>query len=206
MVIFYLIILILALVGIRYKKDGFWSDYIAKEQCNSIKGIFILVVFMRHVVPYITKAGYELSSVTDKLYVVGNTLIGQLLVVMFLFYSGYGIMESVKKKGSTYVASMPRKRLLGTLLNFDVAVCCFALLSLALGINFTAQKFALSLIGWESLGNSNWYIFDILVCYALAYIFFKIRPMAGKVWGRILLLPVHCRYIDFRTAEEGVVV
>lgn len=32
----------------------------------------------------------------------------------------------------------------------------------------------LSLIGWESVGNSNWYIFVILVLYALSYLAFRV--------------------------------
>jgi len=111
-------------------------------------------------------------------------------------------MESVKKKGSAYVASMPRRRLLGTLLNFDVAVCSFALLNLVLGIEFTAQKFALSLTGWESLGNSNWYIFDILVCYTLAYIFFKMRPKAGISWGGQFILLIFLFIVAILILEQ----
>ena len=42
---------------------------------------------------------------------------GQLVVVMFLFYSGYGIGESYKKKGVNYVQQMPVHRILTTLLN-----------------------------------------------------------------------------------------
>lgn len=57
----------------------------------------------------------------------------QLVVVMFLFYSGYGVGESFKRKGDGYVKSMPRHRILATLLNFDVAVIVFILLGLALG-------------------------------------------------------------------------
>lgn len=31
----------------------------------------------------------------------------------------------------------------------------------------------LAFTGWESIGNSNWYIFCILVCYALSWLSFK---------------------------------
>lgn len=55
-----------------------------------------------------------------------------------------------------------------------VGVCCFALLQIALGNEFAIKKFALSLICWDSLGNSNWYIFCILWCYLFSYVAYKL--------------------------------
>ena len=31
-----------------------------------------------------------------------------------------------------------------------------------------------SMIAWDGVGNSNWYIFDILVCYAMTYVVAKL--------------------------------
>lgn len=118
--ILYVSIVMLALISVKYKKEGYWHDYIDKEQCNVIKGIFILVVFVKHVVPYITKAGYEFSSYGDLVYKAFHIFIGQLLVAMFFFYSGYGISESVRLKGNDYVGTIPKKRVFNTLLNFEL--------------------------------------------------------------------------------------
>lgn len=41
---------------------------------------------------------------------------------VFLFYSGYGIMESIKNKGEKYISTVPKKRILNVLVNFDIAV------------------------------------------------------------------------------------
>ena len=78
--------------------------------------------------------------------------------------------ESYKRKGAVYVRKMPRKRLLTTLLNFDVAVLVFVVLGLLLGSTLSIRQILLSLVGWESVGNSNWYIFVILLCYLETYV------------------------------------
>lgn len=85
MIILYVLILILALYGIRYKTNGFYDDYLGKEQCNAIKGIFVFVVFFRHIVPYIEVAGYKFDGLFDKAFIIVDSYVGQLLVVMFLF-------------------------------------------------------------------------------------------------------------------------
>lgn len=99
---------------------------------------------------------------------------GQLIVTMFLFYSGYGIAESITRKGKTYVDQMLAKRIFPVWINFCIAVFAFAIMNLILSINMEWKQFFLSLICWKSIGNSNWYIFIILICYINAYIVFKL--------------------------------
>lgn len=189
MVIFYIIILVLALWKLTYKINGFYDDYLNKEQCNAIKGIFILTVFVRHCIPYLIRSGYESSSWLFELYNVINGFLGQLIVVMFLFYSGYGVMESIKQKGNGYLKSFPKKRILGTLLNFDVAVICFLVMDTILGLHYPTSQICLSIIAWESIGNSAWYIFVILLCYLFTFLcFYKSRDYKKSCWVLLISL------------------
>jgi hypothetical protein len=57
-------------------------------------------------------------------------------------------------------------------LNFDVAVMVFVIVDLCMGVKLEIGKVGLSLVCWESVGNSNWYIFDILLCYSLFWLVF----------------------------------
>lgn len=96
--------------------------------------------------------------------------LGQLMVVMFLVYSGFGIIESYKKKKSAYLTGFLRKRVLKTLVHFDIAVAVFIILALILGHEYSTGDYLLSWTGWTSVGNSNWFIFDIIVLYLLTYV------------------------------------
>lgn len=170
----YLIVLVLVLTSVRY--SAFHEDYLMPKRCNAIKGIFILFVFVRHLRSYLLDIGAQIGRLdTISLFIDDN--LGQLIVAMFLFYSGYGLMESYKKKGAEYINLLPSKRILPTLLNFDIAVLIFYVVSLAIGKNYSTQELCLSLIGWESVGNSNWYIFVILICYILFY-------LSNSIFGR----------------------
>ena len=77
-----------------------------KEQTTCINGIFVLFVFLSHFGQYETMPWNNLLLA-----------IGQLMVAPFLFYSGYGIMEQIQRRGIVYIDSMPRKRILKLLLN-----------------------------------------------------------------------------------------
>lgn len=142
------------------------NHYLSKECCNFIKGIFILWVFVRHALPYTGR-----SLFVDK-------WMAQLIVAMFLFYSGFGVVESIKNKGVSYLDSMPKRRLLTTLVNFDIAVVVFVVVDFLIGRKFGLRQLVLSFVGLDSIGNSNWYIFDILLCYALTWFCFEILAKA----------------------------
>lgn len=170
LIVIYILFFIFCFIGFRFYSTGYNNDYLSKSQCNAVKGFFIILVFLSHINQYILKSGYRPSSLGDEVYFHITSTVGQLMVVVFLFFSGYGIMESYKIRGSSYLSTMPQKRILVTLLNFDVAVLFFFLLNIILGKSMTLSQVLLSFIAWDSLGNSNWYIFCILLCYSVAYI------------------------------------
>ena len=118
--IYLLFIVIISLFGIKIYFKDYNKDYIDKNNSSYIKGIFILVVFASHIIQY---AKY--NKPLDKVGLNFLLEFGQLMVTMFLFYSGYGVYESIKNKGKQYVNSMPKKRILNTLINFDLSVLLY---------------------------------------------------------------------------------
>jgi len=122
------------------------------------------------------KMGYDMSGWGDAWYFDCSTVLQQLLVVPFLFYSGYGVMEQYKKKGHAYVASIPRRRLLCTWLNFAIAVCCFAVVHLAFRTGMPVRRMLVALTCFDEIGNLNWYIFAILWCYAATWLGMLVLP------------------------------
>ncbi len=155
-------------VNVKLKNKDFFEDYMSPDETTAIKGIFILIVFFSHFNSYVD---FELKS--DLIYENAVNIIGQWMVTLFMFYSGYGIMEQIEKKGNGYVRALPSKRIAGLIFRFDIAVVLFVAIKLLLNEKIKPMKLVLSFIGWESMGNSNWYIFDILLLYAVTYIAFR---------------------------------
>ncbi len=189
MVIYVAAFALLCLFGVKFnfKKGSFYEDYMSVQKTTAIKGIFILIVFFSHFNSY---ADFTLKS--DLLYESTVKLIGQWMVTLFMLYSGYGVMEQIKKKGEGYISSLPSKRIASLLFKFDIAVLIFVLIRLILGEKIRPVKLLLSLIGWESMGNSNWYIFDILLLYAVTYIAFRLIKDEKKYAFGALGVTVFC--------------
>ncbi len=170
MVIVYAALLVLALIGAKVSIKKFnTAEYLSMDSTNTVRGFFIMLIFLSHFMQY-----YTYKNPID---IYGGNIsrtLGQMIVVMFMFYSGYGVCESVKRKGNGYVKSFPKNRVFKTLLHFDIAMLIYFILSLIMELNYPAQRVLLALIGWESIGNSNWYIFAVLVLYLLTWVAFSI--------------------------------
>lgn len=179
MTVFLLLIFLACLWKIRFAKPllgGINANYLAVDRTDSIKGIFILLVFLSHIKNYLDSFAQYSSDPLNGIYNVFQNHLGQGVVVMFLFYSGYGVMESIKKKGAAYIRAFLKNRIAKTLFHFDIAVLLFVILNLCLGTlkDYSVPHVLLSFTGWESVGNSNWYIFAVLIMYLITYVSFRI--------------------------------
>ena len=162
-------IILISLIGIKFYIKNNNEEYISIDNSSCIKGIFILIVFASHIMQY---AIYD--KPIDKVSVDLIIKLGQLMVTLFFFYSGYGVYQSIKNKGNGYVKNIPKKRILNTLINFDICVLLYFIIYMIFEKDFEITRFILSLIGWDGYGNSNWYIFCILILYFITFITFTI--------------------------------
>lgn len=187
MIIFFLLFAVLCLWKIKFSR--FQDGYMAKEQTTDIKGIFAIIILFSHLRGYTPLS----NSFLDQSFSALLGYIGQLMVTMFFFYSGYGILKSYTKKDG-YAKSFFTNRLLKTLLHFDIAVFCYLCLSIALSLvtgSFrTWQDYAFCWIGWTSIGNSNWFIFTMLALYAVTLLAFPIAYKFNKNKGVALTIAV----------------
>lgn len=176
----YFLVLVLSVRGIKSRNN----DYLSIEYTNTVKRFFLFFVFVRHFLQYQQSFG---NSWTDTIGLRLDAKGGQLLVTMFLFYSGYGLMESARKKGKDYIKQLPGKRIWQTLMNFDMAVLVYMVVTVVfLDYEVTIKRVLLSLVGWDNFGNSNWYIFCILAMYVLSYVSLKSFGVNNKAVLSIL--------------------
>lgn len=186
MVFFLAALLVLCLIGIKFSgKEGF-DDYMSPQKTGAIKGIFVIIVLFSHVRQYVTLG----TNPFHKPFNDFMLFLGQLMVVMFLFYSGYGVTLGLAKKDG-YVKTLLSKRALKVLLHYDIAILIFYFVGLALGKNYSVEKLLRSFIGLDAVGNSVWFIFVILILYVITWIsfrFVKKRAVLGTAITTVLSL------------------
>lgn len=169
MVLYLIALLALILIGAKYHIKDSCPDYISVKHTQCIKGIFILLVLATHFVRYNSFPG-----VYHDLYFKFRRYMNQLIVVPFLFFSGYGVTESIRKKGARYLQAFPYSRILSTYLQFFVATVFYFILRYWQGNNYSYKQIILSFTGYHSLGNGSWYAFAILFLYLLTWLSFTV--------------------------------
>ena len=167
--LYLLMIIVFTLINIKVFIKDSNNDYLSKENTNCIKGIFVLIIFYSHLATY-----FDVQYSKDFLMYDFRNFLGQLMVTVFLFYSGYGVLESIKLKKNKYVNGLPINRILKTWIKFCIAIVFFRIMGLIINESYGIKQMILSFFAWDSMGNSNWYIFSIIFMYAFTFISFKI--------------------------------
>lgn len=178
------------------------TEFLSKKTCAVVNGVFIIMVFLSHVWQYIAPALGQNWTGLDNIYSLVIRWAGQYIVVSFLLFSGYGVTTSILEKGTAYARKIPSARILPTLLNFDIAVCIFIAVNLSLGFHQSFAQCALSLCGWDSVGNSNWYIFCILWCYSFSFVA-SLSSKHSKELHFLIVLALCLLYIVLLSISKG---
>lgn len=169
MVLVFGFLCIILICSLRFNFRGIDDKYLSKDYTQAIKGVFIIIVFMSHIKGYA-----EFDSKGDLFVKSILQYLGQLMVAYFLFVSGYGVFEAIKKKGKDYIRSFPKNRIAKTFFEFSLAILLFVFLNIFMGEKYSGETTALAFTGWTSIGNSNWYMFAIFTLYIITFVCFAV--------------------------------
>lgn len=185
MIFFLVIIIAIIFYGMQVKeKDRFHTDYCSKKQTATVNAIFSLLIFLSHSAQYTT-----LGGPLDEPYLAFRKYIGQIVVASFLLYSGFGIMESINKKGSSYAMDIPKKRFFRLWYHYAIVVAMFIIVGLIFKRHYELKDILLAFTAYTSVGNSNWYLFVTFAMYIIIFVsFFVFRKNKYIAVGAVILL------------------
>lgn len=166
MILFVCLVFILVVFGLRIRKEEEYNLILSRQDTMIINAIFAILILLSHSTQYYVLS----SSKIDSIYAHFQSFHNQWVVTTFLAFSGYGVMKQIMQGGEDYLSRYPKNRFLKTLIHFDFAIVLFICADFVLGISYSAKDVVGSFIGITSVGNSNWYMFDILVLYIFSYI------------------------------------
>ena len=195
MIYIFIVFILISLYGIK-KSDG---NYLSKEQTTAIKGFFTIIILFSHFNGYIELSNNTINNIYLKIF----SLIGQFMVTMFLFYSGYGILKSIENK-KDYIKTFPKKRILKVIIKFYCALLLFIIINYFLNNYYSLHDTLLSFTGWTSIGNSNWFVFVIIMLYLITYLVFKIFNKKSNIFNihLISILSIFLIIILYFTKES----
>lgn len=177
MVLVYVALIILFFLPSRFYLKSFNDGYLEKDSTLPIKGVFVLLVFFRHFTEHVALS----DMLLDRAFLILVGCLDQLIVTMFLFYSGYGIMRSLQAKGDPYVKGFFLRRFIPVFFQYATIVLMFLIMNLCLDIQYDWKTILLAFTGWTNIGNYHWYMFVIFALYILFILVFLI-PRVPLKW------------------------
>ncbi|MBQ2847602.1 MAG: acyltransferase [Clostridia bacterium] len=199
MVIFIVMLLLLCLFEIKFTGKNGFEDYMSPKKTGAIKGIFVIIVVLSHLRQYITLDASWYNVSFQKFMV----FLGQLMVVMFLFYSGYGVLLGLEKKEG-YAKSIITKRVPKVFIHYDIAVVVFFVLGHLTGTKYPIKRLLLSLVGLDGVGNSVWFIVVIIALYIVtffAFIIVRRNVVVGTAITTVLSVGLVVFFCYFREGQ-----
>ena len=168
MLVFILILAMIIISGLTAKgKNEFFTDYCSPKNTTTANAVFSVLIFLSHSFQHI-----DAHNAIDEPYIAIRTFLGQAVVVTYLFYSGYGIMESIRKKKLDYVKGIPFNRFFKLWYHFALMICMFIVICFIMDKDYTLTDYLLAFTGYKSIGNDNWYLFVTFALYIIVYLSF----------------------------------
>ena len=175
----YLILSLLSLIRINIKGlNCFFYDYMDLDNTNSLKGIFVWMIFFRHCCEY-----YNKDLKVNKISIKIDRAFGQNIVSLFLFYSGYGINESINKKGKNYIKTLPIKSAI-IFIKYQISLLIYLFNNIIIGVKISFKRYIKAVIFKKGIGNSIWFSFTIIMLYIYSFLSFNfIKEKKHYIFG-----------------------
>ncbi|MDO5450166.1 MAG: hypothetical protein Q4F30_04655 [Akkermansia sp.] len=164
------------------------GSHVAHERTLMINGFFMVLMLLRHISIFCCPIQPE----DEWYYAHIDAPLVQCIVCTYFFYSGYGIMLSLQKKGRLYLRQLLTRRFAGLYVRFGFAAAAVCMMEALIWGNFLERglKFLYTMVGC----GSWWFIVMSLVLYLLTWLSFSVvgfspeRPRRSLV--AILILSI----------------
>lgn len=157
-----LLIIMISLIGIKRRKE---EDFLSIEQGNALKGISALLLVVVHI-----RERLEVVPVSYRILAGG----GYLLVSVFFFYSGFGIVKQSLTKEHYVLDRLPKRilYLIEIIIGSEMVYYAFAVV--LFGRSFSALDMLKCVIGIEMVNGALWTVFAMLILQAIYYFCYRL--------------------------------
>lgn len=144
-----------------------------RQTSNCIKGIAAVMVMLGHIT-----SGMPLW--------IRALFSGDLWVGIFFFYSGYGLITSLRGKGAEYLDGFLLKKIRGIWLPFIIAESIYTLVYIAMNgfADVSAADVILGCLGLRLYNSVLWYVDELMVMNIIFFVWYRCVK-SDKRFGRI---------------------
>lgn len=177
-----ILIIIFAIILLSQIKIGEQEDdYLSKDYSVYIKGILSIMIVFCHI---------QFGRVSFLPFKIFNYL-GNFIVSVFFFYSGYGVLISALKKGKEYYAHFLKNRILKIIYIYLGFMIIYSIVYYLIGKINSFSELLGQIFSTELIVSHSWYIIDIIILYFVFWLLYRFINNRKK----FLMLNIFCTFM-----------
>lgn len=161
-----------------YKIGDFNDDYLSMDNTGKLRGIMAITIILHHIS----------EKTTGAILFPQLVHVGYMIVAIFFFLSGYGLMLQYMKKGVGYLHGFWKSRVLYLLLVYAWITALYIIYRVFVLGNSDMDFVIHSFYDGNPIATNSWYIVVQLAFYAIFW--FSFKPLGGAIPKRIVVVTV----------------
>jgi len=200
MLAIYLVVLVLVLIlGCKIAGKGtFHEDFLSYPIVKGLQGFAALAVILHHVTQEVTQYGRYDKGIINVFVDAGVLFTG-----LFFFFSGYGLIVSLKQK-ENYLNGFLKKRLPAVIVPFYVCNLLFILVNLVMGRQVKLLELVAYISGIVMWNDQMWFIVELAVLYVAFYFIFRKRKSDASALRKMALFMLGMNVISLLLGHDGL--
>lgn len=163
----WIVILIILLYGVNISREGQWQEgSLDLSHSKDLLGYFAILIVVHHLVQNLISSKNIDVGILSVFENMGVCFVG-----VFFFFSGYGLIKSLKTKPD-YLNGFFKKRIVRIIIPFYVVNTFFVIVTNMMGL-IEKQEMPLCIAGIFMANDHMWYLVEIILLYSLFYLNFK---------------------------------
>ena len=167
-----ILVLFVALLCIKLKvakKRQIFGDYLSLENTTALRGALAIIIILHHMSERIQNTKIFLILMHS----------GYLVVSVFFFLSGVGLIASIKK-GSAYLHKFLTHRVLYFLIVYLFVTVLYIIEKILTGKITSINYILKSFVSFNPIASNSWYMIVLILYYLIFWISFKIFKSSNQ--------------------------
>ena len=197
--VFMAFLVLVLVLGCKIAKKGeFHEDFMEYSVVKGLQGFAALGVILHHVTQEVTQYGrYHKGAI--------NVFVdaGVLFTGLFFFFSGYGLIVSLKNK-ENYLNGFLKKRLPAVVVPFYVCNLLFIIVNLVMGSKVKLLELIGYLSGLIMWNDQMWFIVELAILYVIFYLCFRKRKSEKSALIKMAVCILLMNVISLLLGHDGL--
>ena len=161
------------------------EELLSKEQGQYLRGLFASLILVCHIYGMLSSRVDTTSLLLNPVFFYPLFGLGYISVAVFLFITGYGLVQQYNRRGIDYINDFPRNRILPFYIKYVILILLYIVfytLCKVPGNKVSALVIIKSFLFGGTIVSKGWYLQASLIIYLCFFAIFRLVKSRRWLW------------------------